>query len=149
MQILRVRTRSFLLNKSDSTYIGRATFMQRRRLRETNDVQKLCNCGNATQQRRLDSAMNTLLRRTACIYITERRFIDGEEGLDEVRARRAVLPHISVVLAGCFTLRIRETRKRPSHSLAATIESPIRVFFQWQTQLPRRRHRVFAPLVHA
>lgn len=91
-------------------------------------MQKLCNCGNATQsQCRLDSAMNTLLRRTAraCVYIHNNGdSLSTAKGLDEERPRRACSSarrrrrrrRRGCSLVGCFISRILETRKRPSHS---------------------------------
>lgn len=67
-------------------------------------MQKLCNCGNATQsQLRLDSAMNTLLRRTQrmymCIYIiTETVYRRQRAWMKSIHDER-VLPHVVVVVA--------------------------------------------------
>lgn len=66
-------------------------------------MQKLCNCGNATQsQPRLDSAMNTLLRRTQRVYmriyiITETVYRRRRAWMKSVHDER-VLPHVVVVV---------------------------------------------------
>lgn len=91
-----------LKQKRLRVYIGRRDVYAAQVDLEADGMQKLCNCGNATQsQCRLDSAMNTLLRRTArvCVYIiTEtvyrRRRVWMKSAYDE-----RVLPHVVVVVA--------------------------------------------------
>lgn len=120
-------------------------FMQRcRKLREADDMQKLCNRGNV--RRAIDLAMNTLLRRTEpCVCVAKtiyRRWRDRMKSTHD----GGVLPHVVAiappVLAGRFISRIRETRGAAKSTRNDNWKSDSRIYSAANAVTARKTSRV-------